>query len=329
MPAYPGESLWATAIDQARLAADLAPGDPEALRLLAELYTTTRWYGRAWPAWQDYRNAAGALDDQALQDGADTGTTFAFLRYQAGELEQALEIYRQVIRYHPSDPRGYVWAGRILLELGDPETAIPYWEQAVELDPADEGAAYFLTLARDQARFGVVAAADLYEGIRLYEAGELDGALPLFQDAAQENPEFREAFVWAGRTGLELGRPELARDYWQRALTLDPENEAAAYFLELAEDQIRWGVEAVTAFREGVAFYEQGELAFAQGAFRTASSANPDYAAAWAWLGRTLFEQSSYAPAETAYRRASELEPDNEVYLYFTEESGRRLAEGR
>lgn len=326
-PAYPDAPGWRDALRQGELAARLAPGALEPLRFLAETYTTTRWYARAWDAWQTYREAGGDLDPAALASATDVGTTLAYLRYQEGDIERAQARYREVTELNPDDPEAFVWLGRTLLEQGRPDDAIPYWERAVELDPDDAGSAYFLALARDEVAFGRRGAQSFYDGVRLYEEGDTEGAFERFRDATRTNPSYAEAFVWAGRTALELGRPDAAVRFWRRVVDLDPEDERASYFLVLAQDQVRWGVEAVTAFRDGVARYEAGDLTGARAGFVSATEANAEYSAAWAWRGRTAFEQGEYADARSAYERALELDPDNATYLYFFEEATRRLGD--
>ena len=311
--AYPDAPLWLDALRQGELAARLAPGAPEPLLFLAETYTATRWYARAWEAWRQYAEVVGTLDAPTLASATDVGTTLAYLRYQEGDTARATARYQEVIALNPADAEAFTWMGRILLETGRPDEAIPYWERVVELEPDNAAASYFLALARDEVRFGTPGVESFYEGIRLYEAGDVAAALEHFQMAAEANPAYKEAFVWVGRSALELGRPGVAQAAWRRVVNLDPGDERASYFLVLAQDQRLWGVAAVTAFREGVTLYEQGDVVGAQASFVLATEANQKYAAAWAWLGRTGFEQGDYQAAFEAYDRAVQLEPENRL----------------
>jgi len=323
-PTNPDNPLWAKAIAQGRRARQLAPDDPEILRFLAETYTATRWYIRAWEAWQAYLDSGGELDESAREMMSATGNQLAYLTYQRQELSAALALYRQVIDVDNENLTAVIWAGRILLELGHPDQSLPFWRQASMLAPDDEGIAYFLQLARDEVRYGTQATQDFYQGINFYEAGDAEAALQVFLRAGEENPAFKQAFVWAGRASLHLGQPAAAASYWQRVLELDPSDERARFFLGVAQDQLRWGIAAADAFREGVRLYDQGDLGQAQAEFQSATEANAQYAEAWAWLGRTEFEQQAYQAAAQAYGQALALEPDNETYRYFQEESTRR-----
>lgn len=159
-----------------------------------------------------------------------------------------------------------------------------------------------------------------------YQGGDPQLAAERYAEVAEIQPENVEAHRWLGRITLELGLPEQAVAAWRTVLELDPNAEGAEYFLELSQAQARWGVEAATAFFEGIAAYEAGDMSQARNRFATASARNARYAAAWAWLGRVHFEQEQYADANAAYSRALSLEPDNENYQWFTRESERLSA---
>lgn len=159
-----------------------------------------------------------------------------------------------------------------------------------------------------------------------YQAGQKEVAAERYAEVVSLQPENVEAHRWLGRIALELGLPEQAVAAWRTVLELDPDAEGAEYFLELAQAQARWGVQAATAFYEGIAAYEAGDMSQARNRFATASARNAQYAAAWAWLGRVHFEQQQYADANAAYARALSLEPDNDNYQWFTRESERLMA---
>ncbi len=146
-------------------------------------------------------------------------------------------------------------------------------------------------------------------------------ALEYFQKIIEVVPYDKKAYVWAGRILLETQRPEEAIDYWQIAVDRDNTDDRAQYFLQLAQDQSKWGVEAANAFREGYSFYEQGDLTQASNNFNLAVSKNEMYSEAWAWLGRVAFEQNKFGDAATYYREAVRLEPTNETYSYFFEQA--------
>lgn len=157
-----------------------------------------------------------------------------------------------------------------------------------------------------------------------YGRGERQAAAEIHMTVLDEVPFSRESRVWLGRIRMEQGRPADAIPYWRAVTEQDPDDRRAQYFLELATDQVRWGVDAVNRFREGVAHYEEGDLDASALAFERATDANPEYAEAWAWRGRVAFENEEWLVARSFYANALELDPENETYRYFRSEAERR-----
>lgn len=321
---FPDRPLWAQAISAGRQAVRLAPGQPEPLRFLAEVYSRSNFFGPAWRTWNDFLTVGGELRSADVALFVQVGNEFGYSLYERGELEAALEVYERVAEVVPYSNEAFVWAGRILLELGRPEEAIPYWQTVVARDVRDQRADYFLALAERQATYGIDAANAFQEGIALYEAGQLQQAAERFIRATELNPNYTDAFVWAGRSLLESGRAQESQRFWQALLERDPNDGRARYFLALARDQAAHGEVAALAFREGIAAYEAGSLAAAADAFARATAAAPGFAEAWAWRGRIAFEQANYRAAADFYAEAVRLQPGNETYQYFLNEARRR-----
>lgn len=160
-----------------------------------------------------------------------------------------------------------------------------------------------------------------------YERGEREAALDRYVAVTDLAPGDAEAHVWVGRILIETERPAQAIPFWQSALELDPDDDRSVFFLALAQDQARWGSEAVDAFRAGVRLYEEDRLTEASERFARATRLNPEYAVAWSWLGRSAFERGEYGDARTFYGNAAELRPDDEDYAYWVAEAERRLAD--
>ena len=153
-------------------------------------------------------------------------------------------------------------------------------------------------------------------GYGAYSHGDLETALGFYIAVTDLVPDDIESRVWAGRILMETDRPAEAVPFWRSVLELDPDDQRAAYFLELARDQAEWGTSAVDSFRAGVEQYERGEFEAAAERFSRAAVHNPAYPEAWAWLGRVAFEDGDYADARRAYANASGLEPETETYQY-------------
>ncbi len=313
---------------------DHAPDDPEALRWLARIAYERGDTADAVVIWQRLVEVApddeGArffleLSRERKEYGVAASEAYrqGLRGYDAGRLGAALEAFQVAIATNPEFTNAAVWAGRTALETERPDAAVTYWELAVKLDPSDTRSAWFLDYARVQQRWGVSAGRAYYDGLALYEDGDLAEAQKRFLAAAEAAPDFKEANVWAARTTQELGRPDEAIAYWQAVLRLDPNDDRARYFIHNARQAALYGTEASEAFARGLAAYQSGDGDAAQAEFAAAAAASPIFVQAWAYLGRVAFQNRDYVVASDAYARALELQPDDEDYAFFAAEAAR------
>ena len=330
------QPAWRRAVDLALAAERERPGDPEVLRFQARLYGEIRWYIRAWEAWQELFAIGGGFEPAAADPAfpsdaamfAEAGTELGFARYEADDPEAALAYYAGVLERIPDEAEALRWMGRIHLEEGRPAEALPYWERLASLRPDAEGVAYYLDLTRERIAVGQAASSAFQRGIERYEAGDLEAALEAFEAAIAANATFLEAHVWAGRSALELGRPVRAVRHWSNVLERDPDDGRARYFLRVARDQIRWGVEAALAFYDGQAAYERGDLDAARAAFERAAEANPSYKEAWVWAARTAQEAGEPADAIVGWTAVLRLDPEDARARFFLSQAEQQLAYG-
>lgn len=245
--------------------------------------------------------------------------------YEAGQLEAALERFQAAFDAERSFTNAAVWSGRTALELNNPGLAVGYWRWAVELDPEDSRSRYFLGLAERQDQWGTQATGAFDLGAELYESGDLTGALEAFSEAVALSPGYLDALSWSARVAQELGRHELAADYWQQVLRHDPDDEGARYFLNLAEQRLSFGGDVSDAFLRGMDLYRQADFIAAEVELTGVTEEFPEFAPAWGYLGQIHFARRDYPEAADAFERARELEPGNDEYTFFAMEA-RRLA---
>ena len=312
--------------------ADVQPENAEALSWLGRIALERGDPNAALSYWQqavalapDNAGFSFYRDLSAEQGRAGISASNAFRSglsaYDAGALETALANFETAVAANASFKEALTWAGRTSGELEQWDKATFYWNKVLELAPDDPGAKYFLQLVQDQKQWGAAAASAFYEGQSLYNRGDLEAAAERFDAAARFNPAFKDALVWRARSFQELGEGAKAVDAWRGVLRLDPADKRAAYFLSLAEQQLTYGSEAGRAFVQGVEQFEVANLSEAEALFQAAVDANPNFAEAWAWLGRARFTQADYAAAASAYAKAAELEPGNDDYRFFADEA--------
>jgi cytochrome c-type biogenesis protein CcmH/NrfG len=229
----PDQPLWAEALKLARQAHARDPNNPEALGLLAEIYSQIGWHIRAWESWQRYLALVNELFPDELQKATAAGHQLAFYRYRANDLEQALAYYQAVLALNPDDLQSHIWLGRLYLELGRPQQAEPHWREVLRRNPRDERAVYFLNLIERQAEHEAPLA--FFRGLTLYQQGERFQARLAFIEATEADPSHAESWAWLGRTRFEQESYHLASLAFARALQLEPNNADYRYWLNAAQ----------------------------------------------------------------------------------------------
>ncbi len=219
---------------------------------------------------------------------------------------QAIRLGRKAVKLAPENPEALRFLAEVYGVTGFYGPAFAIWQRF-----ADAGGPL------DAAARVQIAQSGTQVGYARYTQNDLGGALRAYRTVTRLVPGSVRAQRWAGRILLEQDRPEAALPYWQRVQQLQPGNAGAAYFLELSRAGVEYGLGAAKAFYGGVSDYEAGRLGAAERKFSRATALNPDYAAAWGYLGRLAFEAKNFTAAETAYRRASQLAPQNQTYRYF------------
>lgn len=232
---YPDKPLWQAAFREGRTAVSLAPDHPAPLRFLAEAYSRANWPGPAVRTWEAFAAAGGEFDEVAAELYGKDANANAYAAYQRGEKTEAAELYLKVTRILPGNREAHRWLGRILLELRLPEQAVVAWRNYLDLDPADEGAQYFLSLAQAQARHGIDAANDFFAGVEAYDKGQMTAARTSFASAAARNQDYAEAWAWLGRVAFEQKLYADAAVAYRRASLLEPDNATYAWFRRESE----------------------------------------------------------------------------------------------
>lgn len=132
------------AVDALRRAVALAPADRQARSELARLLLETRLSAD---------EAAGHLEwlVRTAPPDAATRVQLATCREAQGRPDEAVAILNAVVAEHPAHPAAFRARGRLELNRGHPQAAVPFLRRAAELDPSDPPTLYSLFLALQQA----------------------------------------------------------------------------------------------------------------------------------------------------------------------------------
>lgn len=160
-------------------------------------------------------------------------------------------------------------------------------------------------------------------GFLAYQRGDIKAALDYYERSLALEPKSEEALAWLGRIYMELGDGAKAANYWQQAAALNP-SPRNRYFAEQAKKMAAYGSEAVHAFYQGYAAWEQKDYATAIASFETAVRLAPDWAEAHRWLARVYMEAGMPAKAIPHWEKVLELagpSPDVQHFLKLAKEA--------
>ena len=260
----------------------------------------------------------------------------ALEHHQAGRLQVAERIYREILQADPHHADVWHLLGFIAHQVGRHETAVEHIEHAIRMD-------------------GMRAASHHNLGDSLRALGRLADAAASYQRALRLEPNLLESHFNLGFVWRQLGQPVEAIACFRRAVELKPDDADARNALaailaahpesadlapaaepsrETADDCNRLGVvlaeqgkldDAIVhlrrALRRNPNFAEahnnlggvllgKGELEEAVACFQRALQGNPDMVAAHSNLGNAWRDQGELTKAIACYRRAIEIAPD-------------------
>lgn len=327
----PEQSDWKALI--ADLEAAHAAGEPVML-LLARTYSEVQWHARAFDAWEHHLASGGDVTGEILgvtdrERFVTTVRQLAYARYEQGLLPAAEELYARWAELMPGESEPLRWQARIAQELGESERATKLWREVALLAPGDEGAQYFVTVSAEEAQYGRAASQAYRAGIAAFEAGDFDTALAQFILATQENPDFQAPYEWTARAAAEAGQPNIAYEYWRQILAEHPDDERAAWFVELSRTQVRWGTAAANAYYIGSAAFERGDYEEAVREFEMAYERAPEWNRALEWYARALMEVGRAAESGPLWSELTEREPSNQTARYFANQATLRDRVGK
>jgi tetratricopeptide (TPR) repeat protein len=202
-------------------------------------------------------------DDALAQSNLGMALLMTGNRTEAGlHLQRAAELKLEAaVADRPADAATRQALGRMLLEHGKPEQALPSLRKAAELDPqsaaahCDLGAALFAlgrlddslaelskALALD-ARF---APAYYHLGLVLSRQGEADEAVRQWRKALEINPQYKEVHDSLGNASYARGNAAEALSHWRQGTSSPAVLRQMAWLLATWPDRsIRNGQEAI------------------------------------------------------------------------------------
>jgi tetratricopeptide (TPR) repeat protein len=225
--------------------------------------------------------------------------------HQAGQVEQAREIYQQILRQEPNHLHALNLLGLAGWQTGRHAEAVEYLERAIAIDSTQ--AAFHGNLA--EARRGL---------------GQLGPAIESYAQAARLQPDAVIVHVNLGTLLQQAGQPEHAIASYGRALELDPQNVLARYHLGTAFEQQAKPQPAASCYEQvlesapdhvpslvalAALRKTRGDLAGAVELYEHALRLEPEIAARHFDLGNVHQLAGQWREAVACYRRALDIDP--------------------
>ena len=196
----------------------------------------------------------------------------AWQNLQAGQWQQAEQIYQQVLDVDPHQLDALLLLGVIAYQTGRSQQAVDYLQTALRVKPD-------------------FAEALNYLGMALQAQGRVAEAVQCYEQALRVRPDFAEAHNNLAIVLRRQGKLAEAVDHLQHTLRLMPASAEGHYNL-------------------GNILREQGRLAEAAACFQEAVRLRPDFAPAHNNLGIALEELGKLGAAAASFAQALRLRPD-------------------
>jgi tetratricopeptide (TPR) repeat protein/predicted Ser/Thr protein kinase len=264
---------------------------------------------------------------------------------EEGGYEASLAAFSEVIALDPEHLDAYVQRGLVREHLGDVSGAIEDLDRVILLEPQDAHFRVNRAMARGKSGDLEGAIRDCTDAIRLdprYAAayfnratargllGDHRGAVADSSAAVHLDPTIAGAWSNRGASYLELGLPVLAAADFQRARTIEPDNEQAGYGLERAQSLLterqlagqpllqvsERRAEGQRAFRQGEASYNAQRYPEAVAALDEAVLLMPDRPEPYVLRGHARGGAPDYEGAIADYSQAIILGSDDAVTYY-------------
>ncbi|MCP4678484.1 MAG: tetratricopeptide repeat protein [Deltaproteobacteria bacterium] len=197
----------------------------------------------------------------------------ALTLHQGGRLQEAAELYKQILEADPDNTETYHLLGVLMDQAGNHELSVSLISKAIELGPVQ--AEYFDNL-----------------GLAYKALGNLDAALTSHKNAVELDPHSTSAFFNLALTLQTLNKWQDAIDNYLAAISLDPGFERA--YVNLA-----------------MAYVQTGNLEMAIENYNKALAVNPSGVSIYCNLGIALRAKGDAKGAIECYKRAIEYDPNH------------------
>jgi tetratricopeptide (TPR) repeat protein len=173
----------------------------KAIEINPKLAKGSKVYGKNEFPYEIVSNQNNKVTDEMIPQNAVAFYSSGVVKYNLGELKEALKDFNKAIENYPKYDEAYYNSGNTKYELGDKQGAIQDYTKAIEINPKFEG--YFYN-----------------RGNTKKDIGDKQGAIQDFTKAIELNPLLVQAFVNRGGVKHEIKDNAGACADWKKAVEL-------------------------------------------------------------------------------------------------------------
>jgi len=166
-------------------------------------------------------------------DYADPYNNIGLAFWRRGDIAAAAEQYRRALQYDPGSPETQSNLGLALSRLGQRDAGIAHLQEALRLDPSFAGA--YVNL-----------------GNALRDSGRTDEAIAQYEQALRIKPDYADPYTNLGAIAAQAGRRDEALQRFHTALRFDPNSVDAHDNLGLLLSQSGQSDAAIEEWRAGL-----------------------------------------------------------------------------
>jgi protein O-GlcNAc transferase len=283
-----------------------------------------------------------SMENETIHEPVDVAVEFqkALQFHQAGQLQMAEAIYRQILEVNPKHSDALHLLGVISYQVGRYDIAINLISEAIKYNPSvpsyhnNIGGAFKFQGRLEESISSYLKAielkpdyADAYNnlGVVFKEQGRIEESILSHQKAIQLKPDYAEAYYNLGIALQSQGKPEEALSSYQKAIQLKPGFAEANNSLGILLQSQGKPEEAVSSYQKAVqlkpdfaeaynnlgnALQDLGKSKESTLSCQKAIQLKPDYAEAYYNLGIALQSQGKPEEALSSYEKAIQLKPD-------------------
>ena len=197
----------------------------------------------------------------------------AITTHQEGKLDEARNLYLEILKTEPKHPDANHNLGLIVASLNKPTESLKLFKIATEENPNKEQ--FWISYTN-----------------QLIKENKLDEAEVACRKAIEINPGSAEIYNFLGLILNNFGRLEEAEVTFKKAIEVNPSILKSHFNL-------------------GVIFYKLSKFEKAEISFKKTIELKPDYTEAYNNLGNTFTQLKKFEEAEVNYNKAIELKPDH------------------